>query len=1197
MPVVVSDFETAGNQAKWLGQTTSTLVAFATPPVQFDTWLNLEAVDSGGGGPKFSNAFVRYDFPEEAQDKSLGSGDLQINMGLRAQNLDYLLGGVAVNVPDANIIFPFSVTGAEQTPNAIFAVIGLQTGLGSNPDANLNAAIVAKLYTENGVVQQVIRNQDKTYTIPSDLIQLNFSVQLRRIGSLVTAVFIEGGVQVASLTNTSSLLGGRIGLASLRGTFDANDTFFDNVIVGFTDLESLDPVRQALTRTAKNLDTQAIFAKSTASETVLDSEYAAKGISKTTELQMLNSFNQVLGTFWLGNHPQEFAFRNLTYKDTIDRMGESYPDDFIVAAGDAFGVESGTISQWLKYWLDELTTQAKFSAWLRVQTPWPEIYLSLGTGAEAYNLLLYLSDIVYSRDESNPESLANLLNKYLKPFVGHSIVPTADGALKLKVPPTSPAYVDTPHALTDADIIDGGIQGVFNDLSTVRNVVEITYQAYEAGGTNELANPSYGVLRQSPIDAIDNTEYGLDTRDNIAPYTNSQGGTVLTTEIPFGAVAVGSSSPVTIDLSVFRERHEYQGLFPPSLNRLNVTDLSRQITLSTEGATETLSIDFAADAFTIPPAVPGFDLKITRLADKFEVEFSNIRYNIVTSYYAYVLLFDATSVGVVPTGEAINVVRADDDSIIECGEKRLPPLDFSELKFVLDDATSTLEQLSDNLLNVVTQPQDKLLVALAPRATGYLLLPEHVGDTLTYAGSSLSSFFGSDNWIITRYLTAADYAAKNFSEGVPNASQFLGPVIELLKWTGTQTYLPVEITGLSATTNTIDVTWSDAQAANLVDYVVEYAKLGEGFQSLAAQTTTSAQITGLDPASRYYVRIRKNIQGGTIVYSATLSIDTEGAFAIQSTTEPNPNDVQVTWADSASQTATNYQLEYSTDNFVTTQTGDLLANTVFTDTIASLADGIYEFRVARTEGTTVTKTAAVTVNVGNFFDATTYGAVLYEFRAEDLAGNDGDAVSTWAANIGTGSFDQATAANQPTLAVVADEKRVRFNSVDEFMQFTNLALAGAGQLTVVIVMKNVLDTTALQYVFETSTDSDVSSGTLSAFVDANLKYGFGAKGSTLPPNLHSFSTSQAADVIFVASNDFAESTDEINLEVNGAAADFRFRNNDTAGASTFATHDAYLGSRAGSTFFFGGDVAHIIIYTDLPNKTNLRTDLGAKYGI
>ncbi len=205
----------------------------------------------------------------------------------------------------------------------------------------------------------------------------------------------------------------------------------------------------------------------------------------------------------------------------------------------------------------------------------------------------------------------------------------------------------------------------------------------------------------------------------------------------------------------------------------------------------------------------------------------------------------------------------------------------------------------------------------------------------------------------------------------------------------------------------------------------------------------------------------------------------------------------------------------------------------------------------------------------------------FRFRAEDIAGSDGDAVSSWS-NRGTGgAATQGTAGNRPLLKrnIWNGKSTVRFDGSNDFLDASGVSLSQPDTIVVVASCgaagaKNLIDgiTTRQAIYVSSSFRHGLYSGTGSG-IDLTL----GAVWSASPE-------------VCVAIFNGASST----AWANGTALTTTV----SPGANNLS--GLRIGSFNGSAASWNGDLAEIIGYTGAigtSDRDALETYLGAYYGI
>jgi hypothetical protein len=229
-----------------------------------------------------------------------------------------------------------------------------------------------------------------------------------------------------------------------------------------------------------------------------------------------------------------------------------------------------------------------------------------------------------------------------------------------------------------------------------------------------------------------------------------------------------------------------------------------------------------------------------------------------------------------------------------------------------------------------------------------------------------------------------------------------------------------------------------------------------------------------------------------------------------------------------------------------------------------------------------------------FIDPTSIPDLALWLRADSLSQSDGTAVSSWTDSSGLGrNAVQATGANQPLFKtlIVNSKPIIRFDGSNDFLKVTSLV---KGVFTAFYVYKTSTAGTAL--LGEHSTNSNSAGHYFNPGGAAHFNAAFASAssawdGSGVTLNNGAFR---------IVSQRFAGTHATHEGWVNGAAITKGTIYASGSGGIGLVTADYYIGSRAGSSLFYNGDIAEIIIYSSAlstADRQSAEDYLSAKYGI
>lgn len=221
--------------------------------------------------------------------------------------------------------------------------------------------------------------------------------------------------------------------------------------------------------------------------------------------------------------------------------------------------------------------------------------------------------------------------------------------------------------------------------------------------------------------------------------------------------------------------------------------------------------------------------------------------------------------------------------------------------------------------------------------------------------------------------------------------------------------------------------------------------------------------------------------------------------------------------------------------------------------------------------------------------------------ANQLALNDGDAISTFTDSSGNGRDFTSSGGNRPTFKtnIINGKPAARFTAASShFMSCASLNFGGGATLSVWAV---ITATAGADYV---TLEHSSNFNTNQAFVllrNSNNAIAFGASnGSSLRYNVFTTTgTLTTTARAFIGTWNGALTTNEAQgyLDSTTASGTVSPNNNLT---NSLGTYTAYLGARAGTSFFLNGDIAEVGATTGVLGSSDissLMSYLGTKYGI
>lgn len=224
--------------------------------------------------------------------------------------------------------------------------------------------------------------------------------------------------------------------------------------------------------------------------------------------------------------------------------------------------------------------------------------------------------------------------------------------------------------------------------------------------------------------------------------------------------------------------------------------------------------------------------------------------------------------------------------------------------------------------------------------------------------------------------------------------------------------------------------------------------------------------------------------------------------------------------------------------------------------------------------------------------------IVWRYRAESEGLADGTALSQLTDQSGNSRHaTQGTAANKPTLKTgILNGKAVyRFDGVNDFVTVT-VDLTGTSTITLYLVA-NTSDSGAQKVLVENTADYNSSTTGFVVLKDpANVVFG-GVKGNVDYSYFITTGTLGATSRLIRVLLDKTLATNEATVELNHSTAGSRVNANNT---NAFGNNISYIGSRAGTSFYWPGDIAELVLLAGDPSsgdKTALDAYFLAEYGV
>jgi hypothetical protein len=161
---------------------------------------------------------------------------------------------------------------------------------------------------------------------------------------------------------------------------------------------------------------------------------------------------------------------------------------------------------------------------------------------------------------------------------------------------------------------------------------------------------------------------------------------------------------------------------------------------------------------------------------------------------------------------------------------------------------------------------------------------------------------------------------------------------------------------------------------------------------------------------------------------------------------------------------------------------------------------------------------------------------------------------------------------------------LRFDGLDDFMQTPSIDFTGTDKLSVFAGVRKLSDA-AIAIVIEASTSSFATNGTISLrapHIDTFRSYQFTSRGTffTDAPSASEYT----APISNVLSGIGDISGDRATLRINGAQI---AQSTNDQGTGNYGNHPIYIGSRAGTSLRFNGNIYSLIVRGALSDATEI----------
>lgn len=221
--------------------------------------------------------------------------------------------------------------------------------------------------------------------------------------------------------------------------------------------------------------------------------------------------------------------------------------------------------------------------------------------------------------------------------------------------------------------------------------------------------------------------------------------------------------------------------------------------------------------------------------------------------------------------------------------------------------------------------------------------------------------------------------------------------------------------------------------------------------------------------------------------------------------------------------------------------------------------------------------------------------------ANQLVGlNDGDAISTFTDSSGNGLDFTSSGGNRPVYKtnIMNGKPVARFTaSSSHYMSRANID-PGSYNMSMWVVCSATAGSDLV--IFETSTNFNLNDGSFITYRASGNTANAGLKAGSGTTSFQTTGTVTTSPAAFLWTWDGSLSTNEIICYLNSASAAAGTRPSNANTNLTLSPYTGYLGSRAGSSLFFNGDIAEVGITASTLGSSDissLMSYLGTKYGI
>jgi len=218
-------------------------------------------------------------------------------------------------------------------------------------------------------------------------------------------------------------------------------------------------------------------------------------------------------------------------------------------------------------------------------------------------------------------------------------------------------------------------------------------------------------------------------------------------------------------------------------------------------------------------------------------------------------------------------------------------------------------------------------------------------------------------------------------------------------------------------------------------------------------------------------------------------------------------------------------------------------------------------------------------------------------KADALSLADGTAVSSWTDSSGNARHAvQATAGSQPIYktGILNGKPVLRFDGAASTLQIPAFA-PGTNAVSILIVMASGSAQAGTGIIVESSANPNTNAGAFTAYRAANNV----TVGANSGAAVNGVTTNAVSPLLIAATLDFTRGLRFTQTTINGVYNDTNINANQNA-AATFTSQAVNIGARAGTSLFFAGDIAEIIVFKRLLTPLELADAqtayLKGKYG-